>query len=415
MLEQISISGFKSIKSLSNFELKPINIMIGANGAGKSNFIDFFRMLRAMQEFSIAELKDNPSLSAFIEDKGGMANLLFNGPRTQKISTELFFNNGQNGYRFDLDITSAAGFMINNEACFYKGAPNGQSWKILGGGYARPRLLDERTHPKKNTNKNNKNNDKPNQKQNRYDYIYETIKTWQIYHFHDTSRLSGVRMPCDISDNRSFRFDASNLAAFLYALKEGDYGAAETASELNDGTVRHQLEPNRTAQDSYEKIVESVKVIAPYFEDFILVPPKAGKDNLIKLQWKQKGSDINMQAYHLSDGTLRFICLATALLQPDPPGLLLIDEPELGLHPEALTVLAELINLSKEHTQILASTQSPAFADLFQPEDIITVKRQDGATVFERLDANALAAWINHFSIGQLWRKNVIKGGIVNE
>ena len=405
MLEQISISGFKSIKSLSNFELKPVNILIGANGAGKSNFIDFFRMLRAMLEFSIAELKDNPSLSAYVEDKGGMANLLFNGPRTQKISTELFFNKGRNGYRFDLDITSAAGFMINNESCFYKGAPNGQSWKILGGGYTRPRLLDGLTPPKPDKDK----------KLNRYDYIYHTIKTWQIYHFHDTSRLSGVRMPCDISDNRYFRFDASNLAAFLFALKEGDYDAKETASESNDGMVQRQLEPNRTAQDSYEKIVESVKVIAPYFEDFILVPPKAGKDDLIKLQWKQKGSDINMQAYHLSDGTLRFICLATALLQPDPPELLLIDEPELGLHPEALNVLAELINLSKERTQILASTQSPAFADLFQPEDIITVKRQNGATVFERLDANALAGWIDTFSIGQLWRKNVIKGGIVNE
>lgn len=415
MLEQISISGFKSIKSLSNFELKPVNILIGANGAGKSNFIDFFRMLRAMLEFSIAELKDNPSLSAYIEDKGGMVNLLFNGPRTQKISTELFFNGGRNGYRFDLDITTAAGFMINNEACFYKDAPNGLSWKILGGGYARPRLLDEL---KKNQDKKKgkkKSNQTTAQKQNRVDYIYNTIKAWQIYHFHDTSRLSGVRMPCNISDNRYFRFDASNLAAFLYALKEGDYETVKTASESDDGMVQRQLEPNRTAQDSYEKIVESVKVIAPYFEDFILVPPKAGKDDLIKLQWKQKGSDINMQAYHLSDGTLRFICLATALLQPDPPELLLIDEPELGLHPEALNVLAELINLSKERTQILASTQSPAFADLFQPEDIITVKRQDGATVFERLDSNALSGWIDTFSIGQLWRKNVIKGGIVNE
>ncbi len=112
---------------------------------------------------------------------------------------------------------------------------------------------------------------------------------------------------------------------------------------------------------------------------------------------------------------MRFICLAVALLQPNPPELMLIDEPELGLHPEALKVLAELINLSKEHTQIIASTQSPAFADLFAPEDIVTVKRQDGATTLERLDASTLSAWLNHFSIGQLWRKNVIKGGIVNE
>lgn len=395
MLDKISISGFKSIKSISNFELKPINILIGANGAGKSNFIDFFRMLRAMLEFKIAELKDCPSLAAFIEEKGGMANLLFNGPKTQKISTELFFNRGMNGYRFELDITSAAGFMINNEACFYPKAPNGQSWKLLGGGYTRPRLLEEI-----NTRHNRA----------RFDYIYDTINAWQIYHFHDTSRLAGVRMPCNISDNRYFQFDASNLAAFLYALKEGDY----EAQVVNGNTPQRRMAPNQAARDSYEQIVEAVKVIAPYFEDFILVPPKEGKDD-IKMQWRQKGSDINMQAYHLSDGTLRFICLAVALLQPNPPELMLIDEPELGLHPEALKVLAELINLSKEHTQIIASTQSPAFADLFAPEDIVTVKRQDGATTLERLDASTLSAWLNHFSIGQLWRKNVIKGGIVNE
>ena len=402
MLKKITISGFKSIKSLNSFELNPVNILIGANGAGKSNFIDFFRMLRAMLEFSIAELKDNPSLSAFIEEKGGMTNLLFNGPKTQTISTELLFNEGLNGYRFDLNITAAAGFMINNESCFYKDAPNGQEWKILGGGYTRPRLLNEhesrRGSPK-----------------NRYNYIYNTIKAWQIYHFHDTSRLSGVRMPCNISDNRYFRFDASNLAAFLYSLKEGDYGAQTSRRRSNGNAAQCRLIPNPAAKESYEQIVEAVKVIAPYFEDFVLVPPKEGKDDLIKLQWKQKGSDINMQAYHLSDGTLRFICLATALLQPDPPALLLIDEPELGLHPEALNILAELIDLSKVHTQIIASTQSPTFADLFRPEDIVTVKREDGATVFERLDESALSGWLDNFTIGQLWRKNVIKGGIVNE
>lgn len=400
MLEKITIRGFKSIELLNAFELKPINVLIGANGAGKSNFIDFFRLIRAMLEFKIAELKENPSLSAFIEDRGGMTNLLFNGPKTQKISTELLFNEGKNGYRFDLNITSSAGYLINNEECFYKGAQYGQEWWILGGGYTRPRLLNEQ-HTKSY--------------ETRYDYIYDTIQSWQIYHFHDTSQLAGVRMPCDISDNKYFHFDASNLAAFLYALKEGDYGAQIIPILQNDNNVQRKLVPNQAAKDSYEQIVEAIKIIAPYFEDFILEPPKAEKDNRIKLQWKQKGSDINMQAYHLSDGTLRFICLATALLQPNPPKLLLIDEPELGLHPEALIVLAELFKLSESHTQIIVSTQSPAFADLFAPNDIVTVKRRDGATYFERLEESSLSGWLENFSIGQLWRKNVIKGGIVNE
>ena len=237
MLERITISGFKSIKSLQNFELKPVNILIGANGAGKSNFIDFFRMLRAMLEFRIAELKDNPSLSAFIEDKGGMANLLFNGPKTQKIASELIFNGGKNGYRFELDITSSAGFLINNEECYYRGDRCGHEWWILGGGYTRPRLLDEAHRQKFET---------------RYDYVYDTIKSWQIYHFHDTSRLAGVRMPCDISDNKYFHFDASNLASFLYSLKEGDYNAQMKQTFLNDNTIQRQMVPSQEAKDSYE-------------------------------------------------------------------------------------------------------------------------------------------------------------------
>ncbi len=399
MLDRISISGFKSIKELCEFELNAVNVLIGANGAGKSNFIDFFRMVRAMFEFSSGEFK-SPSLATYIEDKGGMANLLFNGPKTKQIKTELIFNQLRNGYRFELDITSTAGFLINNEAYYYSSAAIVNDWQSLCGAQNSPKILDKMQSISRGPH---------------YRYICNTIKSWQIYHFHDTSRLAGVRMPCDITDNKYFRFDASNLAAFLYALKEGDYEATVKSILMHDGSMQRQLQPNQVAKDAYERIVDAIKAIAPYFEDFILLPPKEGKGNIIKLQWKQKGSDLDMQVSHLSDGTLRFICLATALLQPNPPELILIDEPELGLHPEALVVLAELIELSKDKTQIILSTQSPAFADLFAPEDIITVKRVNGATTFERLNSKSLKGWLDKFSIGQLWRKNVIKGGVVNE
>ena len=381
MLQKITLTGFKSINKLMDFELKPVNILIGANGAGKSNFIDFFRMLRAMMCFDIAELR-NPSLAAFITNKGEMDNLVFNGPKeTQRISTELIFNNNKNAYRFDLDITATAGFLINNEACSYhKSDACKYGWKELGSGHTKPLLLAQEQYERG--------------EKTRYKYILDTIASWQIYHFHDTSQLAAVRMPGKMYDNKFFRFNAANLAAFLLALKEDLFAGGK---------------------DAYESIVETVKVIAPYFEDFILQTYNAGVEEKIKLQWKQKNSSLPMQPYHLSDGTLRFICLATALLQPDPPELILVDEPELGLHPEALAVLAELVEIASAKTQFIFATQSPAFVDLFKARDIVTVKQKEGASYFERLNEDSLKSWVNNFSIGQLWRKNVIKGGVVHD
>lgn len=401
MLEKLTITGFKSIKELNSFELKPVNLLIGANGAGKSNFIDFFRMLRAMLEFDIAELEE-PSLTAFINNEGEMENILFNGPKiTKKIHTELLFNEGRNGYRFDLSLTAAAGFQINNEEMGYlKGSL--MDWFPHGGGRTRPALIDDSAY--------------------RSQHIRNEIKSWQIYHFHDTSQLASVRLPSRAYDNKFFQFDASNLAAFLYALKNGlTSGSFSPYSDIEGEPIGKEIQlpvlqpKNQSFCDAYKDIVETIKIIAPYFEDFILEPYVAGQEEKIKLQWKQKGSSLPMQSYHLSDGTLRFICLATAMLQPQPPELMLIDEPELGLHPEALGILAELIKMRKAKTQFILSTQSPTFADFFEPEDIVTVKRKAGATIFERLDNNSLKDWLEQYSVGQLWCKNVIQGGTANE
>jgi predicted ATPase len=118
-----------------------------------------------------------------------------------------------------------------------------------------------------------------------------------------------------------------------------------------------------------------------------------------------------LRPYHLSDGTLRFICLATALLQPNPPSTMIIDEPELGLHPYAIEILAELIQAAAERTQLIVSTQSPALVDCFQPEDVMVVTREKGASIFNRLNAQELSAWLEEYSLGDLWRKGVVAAG----
>jgi predicted ATPase len=142
---------------------------------------------------------------------------------------------------------------------------------------------------------------------------------------------------------------------------------------------------------------------------------------MIQLEWRQKNSDYSFLSSQLSDGTLRFICLATALLQPSPPATMLFDEPELGLHPYALTLLANLFQQSaKQHgsyiaRQVIVSTQSAQLLNEFEPDGIIVVERRQGESVFRRLDSAQLSGWLEDYTLGELWQKNVLGGRPRNE
>ena len=164
----------------------------------------------------------------------------------------------------------------------------------------------------------------------------------------------------------------------------------------------------------YQRIRETIQLIAPFFDDFLLEPEKKGGNEILRLQWRQKGGSFPFQPWQFSDGTIRFICLATALLQPAPPSTIVIDEPELGLHPVALEALAALIHETSQQTQLILSTQSAPLLDHFEPEQVVVVDRSEGASVFHRLEREALEHWIADYSLGQLVRKNVIETGPVH-
>jgi len=370
-LDRLTIKGFKSIKQLEDFELKKLNILIGGNGAGKSNLIDFFRMLRAMMELPLPGL-GRSSLTSFIADGGGSDDFLYNGPKvTAQIEIETLF--GDNGYRFKLAPTVNETFLINDEARYY--ALGNAGWWDLGSGHAAPFLLSER------------NQKGVAGKRNVASYVYESISSWKIYHFHDTSKLAPMRRFESVDDNEYLRFDAANIAPFLLRLKEDE-------------------------PDSYRKIIETIQLAAPFFDDLVLNPNKQEK---VRLQWRQKGSDYPLKPHHLSDGTIRFICLATALLQPFPPSTIIIDEPELGLHPFALDVLAGLFKDAAERTQLIVSTQSASLLNHFEPEDIVVVDREQGASRFRRLEKESLTEWLCDYALGELWQKNVFDGGPAHE
>lgn len=360
-LDTLTIKGFKSIQELSTFKLNSLNVIVGANGAGKSNLIAFFKMLRALID---------GNLNRFVRDSGGAGALLFNG---RKVTPQLFFEThfGQRGYRFSLVPTPADELALEDEARYYAAGSSG--WWVLGDSNdGKSKLVAEVLE---------------NQPDARYSRpVYDAIASWQIYHFHDTSSTAGMRNYEIVQDNKQLRTDAANIAPFLLKLRD-------------------------TYPAEYKAILNAVRLVTPFFEDFILEPRQSGAREELNLSWRQKGSDYPMQPYHLSDGSIRFICLATALLQPNPPSTIIIDEPELGLHPAAIAILAELIQQASQRTQVIVATQSPALIDQFAIDDIVVVNRKGGASTFERLNEDDYAQWLEEYSVGELWTKNVIAGG----
>lgn len=368
-LDKLTIKGFKSIKWLEDFKLKPLNILIGGNGVGKSNFIDFFRMLRAMMMLPLPGLATS-DLQSYILDGGGSDAFLFNGPKlTKRIEIEMYF--GENGYRFDLAPTTDERMLINNES---RWNTKTSKWRSMGSGRLSPEILREKDLPGALGPIGVAS------------YIYSSIESWKIYHFHDTGKNTKMRRSETVDDTDYLRFDGANIAPFLLHL------------ERNDPLV-------------YQQIIDTIRLVTPFFDDFILKP----KNEKVRLNWKQKGSDYPLNPHQLSDGTIRFICLTTALLQPVHPSTIIIDEPELGLHPYAIDILAELMQSASKRMQVIVSTQSPALVDCFDPQDIIVVNRNKGASSFKRLKFKDLSSWLEDYSLGDLWRKNIVFGGPSHE
>lgn len=355
-LDRIKVSGFKSIRSM-DLELRSLNVLIGANGSGKSNFIAIFKLLNQIVE---------NNLQAYVGTTGRADSFLHFGRKTtDRISIRLTFAGDIDGYACVLVPTAEGTLIFQDEECWWN--KDGNIWdKQLGSGHKETQLLSG------------------GKRQGIATHVYYDLGRWKIYHFHDTSDNAKVKQIGDISDNRVLRPDGSNLAAFLYLVK-----------------IKYP--------DHYQNIVDGVRLVAPFFDDFILEPASLNPEE-IRLEWKERGSDGYFNAFALSDGTLRFICLATLLLQPSLPSIVLLDEPELGLHPYAITILAELLRGASTKTQVIVSTQSVTLVNQFEPQDIIVVEREDNQSVFKHLEGVQMDEWLDDYGLGDLWEKNILGG-----
>lgn len=356
-LDKITIRGYKSIKKIEDFPLNSMNVLIGANGAGKSNFIGVFDFLHQIV---------SQNLQKAVSSAGG-ADVYLHYGRKKTNSIELILNFGANEYEIILKPAKEKLIIESERVSFHDKTRYAYPYDKIIGLSCEESLL-------KTTNKERRS----------ADYLLKSIGKWRVYHFHDTSIDSRMKQLCNIGDNEYFREDASNLVALLFLLKE-------------------------KKKRDYNNIIDVIREVAPFFDDFKLRPWPQNPQK-IKLEWKEKGSDDYFDAYSLSDGTLRFICLSVLLLQPDLPDTILLDEPELGLHPYAIKKLAGLLKSASQRTQIIVSTQSITLVNQFQPEDIIIVDRKEGETIFDRPTKEKISTWLDEYGVGDLWEQNVIGG-----
>lgn len=372
-LKRIKIEGFRSLKSL-DLALGPITVLIGANGAGKSNLVEFFTMLN----FAL-----NGNLQLYVGRKGGAQALLHYGSkRTPILHAELEFegHNATSHYRFSLAHAAGDRLIYTDENVqFWKSGRRTPFTATLGVGHRESELL-----PLANAAGMSQIH-----KVARI-FVYR-LKEVEAYHFHDTSEDSAIRNSQDVNRNRLLLSRGGNLASFLYALQQ-------------------------TRPEYFQLIVQTFRSIVPYVHQLILRPDVLDPGRIL-LRWQDSNSDYEFGVHQFSDGSLRALALVTALMQPEEtlPGILLLDEPELGLHPAGIAVIASLIRSLSTRRQVIVSTQSPRFLAEFEPEQVVVVERHqdkagNGQSTFTRLESEDLKGWLEDYDLGTLYEMQVTGG-----
>ncbi|MHB1422876.1 MAG: AAA family ATPase [Gemmataceae bacterium] len=366
MLKRIRVVGWKSIKN-QTVDLTPLTVVIGANGAGKSNLLSHFKLLNAM-------FAQTPGFRNYVGQSGFADSLLHYGWRETPVAEmELVFgtDTGETIYFARWAAASGGALIFTEERVeFHR---TGSAWPTvvdLGAGHPETNLL--------------KSADDGNQTSI---VALKLLRSCRLFHFHDTSENCAARKPCYVNANRFLYPDAGNLAAMLYLFQQ----------------------QNPTA---YRRITATVRQMIPDFDAFVLEPSKLNEKQIL-LNWMHKGRPYEFGPHQLSDGSLRFIALAALLLQPEDklPLLIALDEPELGLHPSALEILAGMAKAASLHCQLLFATQSSVFLDHFEPDNVVVVNCKGGVSEFQRLPADKLDAWRADYTLGEIWEKNVVGGG----
>ena len=362
-LREVTIKGYKSIAFDNPVTLKlgDVSILLGANGAGKSNIVSFFRMLSYMM---------SKSFGRYVEMAGTANSLLHYGAKkTPVMSGTLTFvtNNSENTYQFSLANATPDRLIITEERI---------NWHRNG--EAKPYEIFLETNFKESSLAENGS---PIAKS-----IFKMLSFCKVYQFHDSSNEGPLRQSCPVETANYLQSHGNNLPSFLLFLRNN-------------------------YKDSYKRIVDYVRDVVPQFQDFYLEPV----NNFVSLRWiDNSATDYRFNAYQFSDGSIRFIALAALLLQPAQtmPNIIILDEPELGLHPYAITQLAEMIKDASIHAQVIIATQSKDLVDHFNIDNVSVVEMDEKtqSTTVNQLNEKDYELWLKQYTLSELWDKNIIGG-----
>jgi len=365
-IQRINIHNFKSIRDSGDIPIGPINVLIGPNGVGKSNFIQFFKLLNSIYK---------RRLKFFTADNGYENRILYFGRKQSKsLEGSIVFKpeQGNTNNRYDFRLVPQA----QNVGFYFE--------KDLGGFNSYAKGWNENWFYEELGGAGKEESELSNSTLSRAKYLCKYFEDFKVFHFHDTSPGSPLKQANKTNDYEYLKEDGSNLAAFLFKIKD-------------------------THPQHFKIIEHTIRSVAPFFDRFDLRPDAKNQETIF-LNWLEKDSYEYFNAHNLSDGTLRFIALATLLLQPDAPKTIIIDEPELGLHPFAIQKLGALIKSASVKSQVIISTQSVNLVDQFSANDIIVVEREGGQTIFSRQNNESLKKWLDDYTLGELWEKNILGG-----
>ena len=369
MIESIRIRGFRSLADVQISNMSNATVLIGANGSGKSNFVRFFEMLRWMIYSRLRE---------FVAIQGGADDQLFGGnARTPRMEADIKIRTdyGLIEFNFALSYAQPDRFIFTDEQfrVTVGDIPMDPQSVFLGSAHTEANIVtaaysDPTTDVTQVT----------------ASAVAGMLRAIAIYQFHDTSNSSAFKKMCDLSDNLVLRTDGGNLAAILHRLQRQD--------------IRR-----------YDLICRQIGRILPGFDRFEL-EDDYGK---VLLRWKAKWTDKTFGAHLTSDGSLRLFALVTLLNLPSEmlPSIILLDEPELGLHHAAISLIGGMIKSLSTERQIILATQSPLLVSSFDLGEIVVLDLQDGRTEFTRPSSSDYQRWLDDsFTTGDLWQKNLLGG-----
>ena len=346
-LGYISANGFRCFRSIENLTLGTITVFFGLNGCGKTSFIRLFEFMNAMRNDSVAD---------FIMTSGRAGGILHYGPSfTDRLTVSAGLKSGKLSYQVEMIPRRDGTLAIRRqqlETSGVSGYPDGPIETVENSFES---LIRKKIHWSPAIDQ----------------YISLLFDGHRVYDFLDTGFHSPMKRTANLHDNRFLREDGANLAAFLYLLRH-----------------KHP--------DAYRDVVEVVRSVAPFFSDFVLEPDKDNR-RYIQLRWEPMATNIQLDASTtLSGGVLRFIAVATLFLQPVQyrPAMIVLDESELGFHPDMYPVLSDLIQGALADTRIVLTTKSSDLIRFLSPDEVVIADWFDGAVVLTRMNDSDMAVWL---------------------